>query len=531
MAAVATGETVLLHWDRSKVAAEHPAPGKESVGCIEMSDWKYISRLPARKQKALQNARLAHWVQRYLYPFHAHYRELFDAHGIKPEQIKTVDDLRRVPLSTKQDLLPTAEDPQRVRRFILQPDPDSIRKYWPLSRKLPLLLQKWLRGADHVRSQLRREFFPNFVTFTTGRSAEPLPFFYSPRDIENLHDSGMRIVDVTGIDPDVRIANLFPYAPHLAFWQVVFAGLETGMMILSTGGGRVMGSAGDLRAITRLRAEVILGVPGYIYHLLRRGAEEGHDLSSVKTVVLGAERVPPGFKRKVREMLAKMGAGNVRVFGTYGFTEARMAFVECPTEDPEVYSGYHMYPDLAIYEVIDPETLEPVGEGETGELVITPISGRASTVFRYRTGDIVRGGITWDPCPHCGRTVPRISTDITRQSSVKDLQTLKMKGTLVNLEDCAQLLANCVEIEEWQIELQKKDGDPLEVDELVVHVSLREQANAEAIERRIREEFKSHLEVAPNQIQIHTLRELLDRLGMEREMKEKRFLDSRPVVT
>lgn len=495
-----------------------------------MSDWKDISRLPARKQRALQDARLSAFVRDYLYPFSPHYRQRFDELGIKPGDIRTVDDLRRIPPTTKQDLLPTEDDPQQFRRFILQPDKELIRAHWPLSKKLPLLLQRLLRGGDSVQKRLRREFFPNFVTFTTGRSAQPLPFFYTPHDIQNLHDVGQRIVDVIGIDPDVRIANLFPYAPHLAFWQVVFAGMETGMMILSTGGGRVMGSAGDLRAITRLKAEAILGVPGYIYHLLRRGAEEGHDLSSVKTVVLGAERVPPGFKRKVRAMLARMGAEDVRVFGTYGFTEARMAFVECPTEDPEIYSGYHLYPDLAVFEVLDPETLEPVAEGETGELVITPLAGRASTVFRYRTGDIVRGGIRWEPCPHCGRTVPRISSDITRQSSVKDLKTLKLKGTLVNLEDCAQLLGNHAEIEEWQIELLKKDDDPLEVDELVVHLALSTGSDEEQIRRSVAEEFRSNLEVSPNRFEVHGLSTLLDKLGMEREMKEKRFLDSRPPV-
>jgi phenylacetate-CoA ligase len=495
-----------------------------------MSAWKDICRLPAGEQRKLQDARLRAFVREYLYPFHPHYRETFDRLGVRPDQIRTVDDLRRIPPTSKQDLLPNAEDPQRFRKFILQPTPELIREHWPLRRKLPLLLQKMMHGADAVKDRLRREFFPNFVTFTTGRSAEPLPFFYTPHDIQNLHDSGARIVDVTGIDKDTRIANLFPYAPHLAFWQVVFAGVETGMMILSTGGGRVMGSAGDLRAITRLRAEAILGVPGYIYHLLRRGAEEGFDLSSVRNVVLGAERVPPGFKRKVRSMLAKMGAEDVRVFGTYGFTEARMAFVECPTADPETYSGYHAYPDLAILEVLDPDTLEPVGEGEPGELVITPLAGRGSTVFRYRTGDIVRGGIEYGPCPHCGRTVPRISADITRQSSVKDLQILKLKGTLVNLEDCAHVLGNHHDIEEWQIELTKKDDDPLEVDELIVHLALREGADEDAMRKLVTEEFRSSFEVTPNRLEFHGLTTLLDKLGMEREMKEKRFLDSRPKV-
>ncbi len=490
--------------------------------------WREIQRWPAARQRELQDHLLQRRVQEYLYPFSPHYRALFDQHGIRPESIRTVADLRHVPLTTKQDLLPTADDPQRFRKFVLQPDPASLKAAWPLRRKLRLLAESWLHGKAAVRQRLRREFYPCFMTFTTGRSAEPLPFFYSPHDIALLHESGKRLTEVIGVDQEARVANLFPYAPHLAFWQVVFAGFETGMMILSTGGGRVMGSAGDLRASSRIRAEVLLGVPGYIYHLLRRGAAEGCDLSSVKLVVLGAERVPPGLKEKVRRMLTDMGATDVKVIGTYGFTEARMAFAECPTEIG-VYSGYHLSPDLAVFEVIDPKTGEVVPEGQPGELVFTPLDGRASSVFRYRTGDRVRGGLRWDPCPHCGRTVPRIDSDITRESSLKDLrQELKIKGTLVNLEDCAQVLGDLAEIEEWQVELRKKDDDPLEVDELILHVALRDGACPDATRTHLHEAFKGRMEISPNRIEVLTLETILRKIGMETEMKEKRFVDARP---
>lgn len=475
----------------------------------------------------MQDELLRRYVREYLYPFSSFYREQFDRAGVRPEQIRTVDDLRRVPLSQKRDLLPTTEDPQRFKRFILQPDPASLKQAWPLSKKLPLLFQKWTKGAAAVREQLRGEFYPCFMTFTTGRSAEPVPFFYSPKDIQNLHTTGARLVDIMGLRNELRIANVFPYAPHLAFWQVFFAGQATGMMALSTGGGKVMGSSGDLRAIARLRAEVLIGVPGYIYHLLRKAAQDGMDLSSIQSVVLGAERVPPGLKQKICELLASMGARDVRVFGTYGFTEARMAFAECPTHDNR-YTGYHVYPDMAIFEVIDPKTGEVLPEGSDGELVFTPLQARASTVFRYRTGDLVRGGIRHEPCPHCGRTVPRISSDLTRESSMKDLQLLKVKGTLVNLEDCAVLLGGIREVEEWQIELRKKDDDPLEVDEMIVHLAVREESMREGVAKTVREQFKGRLEVAPNRVEFLELDAMLRKIGMETEMKEKRFVDARP---
>ncbi|MFY9341041.1 MAG: AMP-binding protein [Planctomycetota bacterium] len=492
-----------------------------------MIGWQRLQRLGRAEQRALQDSLLQRYVRQYLWPFSPWYRGVFERAGVRPEQIRTVDDLRRLPLSSKHDLLPSADDPQRFKQFILQPTPESIRSAWPLRKKLPLLLQKWTAGKEAVKKTVRDEFAPCFMTFTTGRSAEPVPFFYSPHDIHNLHETGARLVDVMGLQREWRVANVFPYAPHLAFWQVFFAGMATGMMALSTGGGKVMGSSGDLRAISRLKADALIGVPGYVYHLLRRAAEEHVDLSSVRCVVLGAERVPPGLKAKIQELLRAAGAGEVRVSGTYGFTEARMAFAECPTPD-NAYTGYHLYPDLAIFEVIDPQTGEVVPEGQDGELVFTPLHARASTVFRYRTGDRVRGGLQHGPCPHCGRTVPRISSDLTRESSVKDLQLLKVKGTLVNLEDCAMLLGSLPEVEEWQIELRKKDGDPLEVDELIVHLAVKTGVAPETAAARVTDLFRSRLEIAPNQVAFLGLESMLKKIGMETEMKERRFVDSRP---
>ena len=204
-----------------------------------------------------------------------------------------------------------------------------------------------------------------------------------------------------------------------------------------------------------------------------------------------------------------------------------MAFAECPTAD-NAYTGYHLYPDLAIFEVIDPETGEVVPDGEDGELVFTPLHARGSTVFRYRTGDRVRGGLRWEPCPHCGRTVPRISSDLSRESNVKDLQLLKVKGTLVNLEDCAVLLSDMPQVEEWQIELRKKDDDPHEVDELVVHLAVKEGCGEDETAAQVQERFKSRIEVAPNRVEFLALEPMLAKIGMETEMKEKRFLDARP---
>ena len=471
----------------------------------------------------MQDARLRKFLQEQMYPFSPFYRDLFDKNRIDPRRIRSVEDLRHIPFTSKKDLLPTPEAPTKFRDFVLQPDKEKIRSHWPLSRKLPLLLA----GPEGAKRRLEREYYPIFVTFTTGRSAAPVSFLYSKHDLSVLRESGKRILDVAGLDVKSRAVNLFPFAPHLAFWQVSFAGFEAGMFILGTGGGKVLGTAGNIRAMERVQAEVIMGVPGFVYHCLREARDAGVKLASVRTVILGAEKIPAGMREKIAEILLGMGSPGVRIFGTYGFTEARMAWVECPAPEGRS-SGYHLYPDLCLFEVVDPKSGEPRKEGEDGELVFSTLAGRASCMLRYRTGDLVQGGILWDPCPHCGRTVPRISSSLSRVSNQTGLNLTKVKGTLVSLDELAAILGSIREVEEWQIELRKERDDPLGLDQLLVRAALGPGADQGRVSREIKDRMVSTVELAPNLIEILPLKEMLERLGMESEMKEKRFLDRRP---
>ncbi|MBI2194305.1 MAG: AMP-binding protein [Planctomycetes bacterium] len=489
--------------------------------------WRTVGLLSVQELRRLQFARLRRFLEEQVYPFSAFYRRLFDSHRLRPQHIQSLDDLRRIPFTQKSDFLPSDVNPEGYRSFVLQPSPENIRRHWPRSRQLPLLLRSWLFGKEGVRARLREEYQPIFMTATTGRSAEPVTFLYSKHDLGRLEVAGERLLEIFGVRFDDRVVNLFPYAPHLAFWQSVMAGFSKGVLVLSTGGGKVMGTPGNIRSILRMKPSLLLGVPGYVYHLLRTAYEEGHDFSFVKRVVLGAEKVTPGMKEKMVELLTRMGAEDVCILGTYGFTEARMAWGECVT-DWRVSSGYHTYPDLEIFEVIDPGTGEPVGEGEGGEIVYTCLDSRASCVLRYRTGDQVKGGLRTGPCPHCGLTVPRLSSDITRISNVKELNTTKIRGTLVNLNVFSEILSEEKEIDEWQVEIHKRNNDPYELDELVLNISVRDGMRTEMVESQLRRRLQDATELTPNRINVLPLHDMLLKLGMETELKEKRILDLRP---
>lgn len=493
-----------------------------------MDPWRKLTKLSKDELRNLQNKKLQHFVSRYLYPFSPYYQKLFDRNKIDPRQIRTVEDLARVPLSSKTDFLDLeGVPPGKFREFILQPDQEKMRKHWPAPELLLLKGTSIIRGAQYVKDKSGREFRPIFITYTTGTTHKPVPFLYTKYDIDNLYTSGARMLKLFGVKDTDSLVNMFPYAPHLAFWQVVWAGLSSCVMILSTGGGKVMGTEGNIAVLEKMQPSLILGVPSYVYHVLRLMKERGCRLESLKKIVLGASKVADGFKVNLAEMLESMGAKDVSVMGTYGFTEARAAWTECPTSN-DVSSGYHLYPDKEIFEVVDPETGEVRGEGEDGELVYTTLDARASSVMRYRTGDFVKGGITYEPCPYCGSTVPRISSDIVRTSNIKDMQMSKVKGSLVNFNNFSAVLSEFREIEEWQIELCKKDDDPFEVDQLMVYITSREGVNEDALAESVKKQLLLATEVSPNTIKFIPLGEMVKRLELETANKEKRILDRRP---
>jgi len=491
-----------------------------------MNPWANIISLSYEQIKELQNRRLHHFINTHVYPFSPYYRKLFDDNKINPKHIRTVSDLKHIPFTSKLDLV-AKDNAQKFKDFILQPDQAKIRQFWPKDKLLKLGLQSLFKGKDFIQDSLGKQYRPIFMTFTTGTTNSPVPFTYSRYDIENLNLSGSRMVSLFDIKSDERIINIFPYAPHLAFWQTFFGALEADIFALSTGGGKVMGTEGNLTALMRSKPSVILGIPSYIYHMIRFAQTRKQDLSFLKKIVLGAAKVTVGYKQKLEEMLKDCGASDVFIFGTYGFTEAKTAWAECPTAN-NISSGYHLYPDKEIFEIIDPATGEVKDLSQDGELVYTSLDARASVVLRYRTGDYVKGGISYGSCPHCGRMTLRLSSDISRLSDTKDLNLSKIKGMLVNLNHFAEVLNSLAQVDEWQIEIRKHNNDPYDSDELVVYISPKGNVDEKVFSEMLKDKLMGATELAPNEIKFIPLPEMIKRLELETANKEKRILDNRP---
>jgi len=109
-----------------------------------MGSW---DSLGFEQQEAQQMARLRRFLREQILPFHPHYGELFAEHGIEVDSLRSYADLAQIPLSSKADVAPDHDDPQRPKKFVLQPTPETLRASLPLGRKLSLLWTKTRHGV------------------------------------------------------------------------------------------------------------------------------------------------------------------------------------------------------------------------------------------------------------------------------------------------------------------------------------------------------------------------------------------------
>jgi phenylacetate-coenzyme A ligase PaaK-like adenylate-forming protein len=494
---------------------------------IYSRDW---DRMTIKEQKEYQDSKLCYFIRTQLYPYSQFYREMFDENKVEPGDIRKVDDLRRLPFTYKADIAPSAEEPSRFRKFVLQPEEKMIEEFMPRLQFARMKVDKRLKGEEYVKRSLWRKYGPVHIQFTTGRTGQPTPVLYAADDVERMAEAGRRILELAGFGKELRyddavLVNAMPFAPHLAFWMVAKGLDKAGVLALHSGGGRVVGTERIVSAVENMKATGIVGMPGYVYHVLRTAEEQGRDFSSVRLVLVSGERVTKGMKEKMGKFLGSMGANNFFVLGALGFTEARKSYSECV---PGGDTGYHLFPDMDYIELVDPESGEPVGEGEDGELVYTCLEGQGTAVLRFRTGDFVKGGIVYEPCPSCGRTVPRLGSDISRSGTIKGFSLTKIKGALV--DQCAyfSVLTDHPKVEEWQVEIRKAGDDPYEIDVVDVYVAPQKGADLESLRSQLEQELQTATEVKPNVIEFLPLDELVKRLKTENEMKEVRFVDRRP---
>ena len=178
-----------------------------------------------------QNQLLQRFLTERVVPFAAYYRKLFADNGIDAEDIKTTDDLTRLPFTSKRNL----ENPKD---FVIIPDEAALKRQWSTIKRAIK------RGPSRAKTELEEELRPILLTSTTGRSSAPVPFLYTKQDLANLEVSGRRMMELCQSNPTWRHINAFPFAPHLAFWQAHYASLGFNTFMIATGGGHSILLAG-----------------------------------------------------------------------------------------------------------------------------------------------------------------------------------------------------------------------------------------------------------------------------------------------
>jgi len=313
-----------------------------------------IEKMPRNEIEALQLSKLrtaVGWALRT--PF---YKERLPAAGIKsPDDIKSLEDLRRIPCTTKEDL----------------------RKVFPYGfLSIP--------RDDVVR-----------LHASSGTTGTPTTIYFSADDLKRWAGFMARCIWGTGCTRSDVFQNMISYGLFTGGLGFHAGAEEAGMMVIPSGAGN---TARQFKLMKDFGTTVLHATPSFLLHLETRMREAGvqRESLSLKRAFAGAEPYSEDTRRRIEALL------KIDVYNSYGLSEMNgpgVAF-ECQCKD-----GLHIWEDGYIAEIVNPETLEPVRDGEIGELVLTILCREATPILRYRTRDLT--AFYTEPCP-CGRTHRRL---------------------------------------------------------------------------------------------------------------------------
>ena len=307
----------------------------------------------------LQLAKLKWQVDR-CYHRSEFYRERFDAAGVSPAAVKTVDDIRKFPFVHKEELREEQAQHPFLGRFTVAPQAEF------------------------------REVHPS-----TGTTGTPVNTIWSATDVQYITEVTARTLWSIGVRPGDILQNAFAYGLWVAGLAVHYAGAKIGCLVIPIGAAL---TERQIDYMVRLKSTVLIATPSYALYLAEQLKAHNHNPSDIN-LRIGCFGGEPGTAVPATRRVIEGGLG-IDAYDYYGLAEIGPTFAsECTHK-----TGLHWSEDLHLIEVIDPETKAPVPEGEVGILVITHLERSTTPMIRYWTNDLVR----LDParCP-CGRTHAR----------------------------------------------------------------------------------------------------------------------------
>lgn len=304
--------------------------------------------------KALQLQRLQATVRHCMNsPF---YKARFEEIGLKPEDIQSLDDLRKIPFTTKQDL----------------------RDTYPFG-----IASVPLRECTRLHS-------------SSGTTGNPTVILHTQKDLDEWANQVARNLWMVGLRPDDVFQNSSGYGMFTGGLGFQYGAERMGMLTIPAAAGN---SVRQVKFITDFGTTALHAVPSYVTRLhevmVGMGVDPQRD-TKLKVLAIGAEPHSEEQRQRIEKMMG------VKAYNSFGMSEMCGPGVgfECQEQN-----GLHFWEDYYIVEIVDPETLEPVADGEIGELVLTTLCREAMPLLRYRTRDLTR--VLGRTCP-CGRNHVRI---------------------------------------------------------------------------------------------------------------------------
>jgi len=400
-----------------------------------------IETMPRKALEELQIEKLRSMLKQ-IYGRNRFYTDKLDAAGIHPESIKTLDDLKRLPLTSKSELVQAQSD------------------------ALPL-------GSNATFEESAYSRFHQ----TSGTTGTPLRVLDTPESWDWWGRCWGHVLAGAGLTENDRLFVPFSFGPFIGFWAAVEGARKINALMIP-GGGR--DSLQRLHLMKELGVTAMCCTPTYALRLAEVARESAFDLSEIplRTLIHAGEPGAnvPATKARIESVW------NAKCFDHAGASEIGAHSFECEVQP----NGTHVTESEFIVEVLNPETQEAVPEGEQGELIITNLGRIGYPVIRYRSGDLVV--LNQQKCA-CGRSFARFEGGVLGRAD----DMVVVRGINVFPSAVENLVRQCEAVEEFRITVSTNR----EMGNLAIELDLSKNANPESARKTVDQAIQNELSLRP----------------------------------
>lgn len=399
-----------------------------------------LETMPVGQLHELQLKRLKQTVRHCMNaPF---YQKEFQKRGITPDDIQSLEDIRKLPFTTKEDL----------------------RENYPFGLScIPL--------KDCVR-----------LHSSSGTTGNPTVVLHSQKDLDEWANAVARCLWMVGSRPEDIFQNSAGYGMFTAGLGFQYGAEKVGMLTVPAAAGN---TTRQIKFIKDFGTTVLHAIPSYasrIYDVMKEEGVDPQKDTQLRVLCIGAEPHSEEQRKRIENQLG------VKAYNSYGISEMMgpgVAF-ECPEQN-----GLHIWEDYFIVEIIDPVTLEPVPDGQLGELVLTTINREAMPLLRYRTRDLTR--FLPGECP-CGRHHRRIDRLQGRSDDM-----IILKGVNIFPIQIEKILLKFKELStDYFIVIDTKDGNDIMTIEVEINQMFTDDfIRLQNLEKEITRQLKDEILITP----------------------------------